>query len=133
MLLHQCAKSYRKVAFSTSEPGRLVLMLFDGALRHLAAANAGFEQSDLVRRYGLVHQHLTQATEILRELQGSLDLKVEGDFAPRMFALYGFMISSLERANLKKDPEPISAVNDMLSQIRGAWAQMLDQPSANVA
>lgn len=133
MLLQQCAKSYKSVALSTANPGRLVLMLFDGALRHLVLSKEAFEQTDPMHRCELVHQHLSRAVEILRELQNSLDLRVEGDFAPRMFALYGFMISSLERANVQKDPEPVAVVSELLGQIRAAWAQMLEQPAVQVA
>ena len=49
-----------------------------------------------------------------------------------MFALYDFMIEQLQTANITKELAPIGVVERLLSEIRGAWAQMLEQ-SATLA
>jgi len=133
MLLSQLAKSYKSVAVSTATPGQLVLMLFDGALRFLAAAQSGFQVEQIGARNEQIHNNLIKTQKILRELQCSLDLVAGGDFAARMFALYDFMLDQLQRANLSKDPGPISNVERLLREIRDAWAQMLDNAAVQVA
>ena len=128
----QLASSYKSVAVSTASPGQLVLMLFDGTLRFLATATHGFEVENLSVRNEQIHNSLVKAQKILRELQCSLDLKVGGEFPQTMFALYDFMIEQLQTANITKDVVPIGVVERLLGEIRGAWAQMLEQ-SATVA
>ena len=44
------SQSYRTLAVETASPGRLILMLFDGAVRFLGAAEAGFEIEELRER-----------------------------------------------------------------------------------
>lgn len=133
MQVAQFAKSYQSVAISTATPGQLVLMLFDGALRFMAKAEAAFNLEDLLKRSETIHNNIVHAEAILRELQCSLDMSVEGDFSQRMYALYDFMLTQLHQANLKKDPAPIGIVCNLLGQIRDAWAQMLEKSSAQVA
>ena len=129
----QFAKSYRAVAVSTATPGHLVLMLFDGALRSMAIALSGFDEPDVVRRNEVIHNKLQNAIDIVQELQTSLDMKVPGDFSPRMWALYDFMKTQLRQANMRKDPEPIRVVEHLLRTIRDAWATMLERTATQAA
>ncbi len=133
MQLAQFAKSYKSVAVTTATPGQLVLMLFDGALRFMAAAEGGFQLEDFTKRNETIHNNIVRAQDILRELQCSLDMSVEGDFPPRMFALYDFMITQLHQANMQKAASPIALVSRLLGEIRDAWAQMLGKSVAQVA
>lgn len=130
MPLAQFARNYRTAAVKTATPGQLVLMLFDGALRNLATALAGFEIEEVGARNEQINNHLLKAQAILVELRASLNLKSGGDFANRMFALYEFMNSRLQSANLAKDPEPIRLVEKLLGDVRDAWATMLGQKRA---
>lgn len=127
MQLAQFAKSYKSVAVTTATPGHLVLMLFDGALRFISTALHGFKVESIGVRNEQIHNNVVKAQRILRELQCSLNLKVEGEFAPRMFALYDFMLDQLQHANLTKEPTPIETVERLLGDIRDAWAKMLQQ------
>lgn len=133
MQLERYAKSYRTMSITTASPGRLILMLFDGALRFMAEAENGFNESDFVKRSETIHNNLMKVQNILHELQRSLDMEVGGEFAERMYALYDFMTAQIRQANLKKDPEPIRIVAKMLGGIRDAWAQMLEQTKSQVA
>ena len=110
---------------STVTPAALVLMLFDGALRFLARAEHGFEHETLARRNEEVHNNLTRARAILRELQVSLDLEAGGEFPGQMFALYDFMIEQLLAADVRKEKGPVQNVAGLLSDIRDAWAEMI--------
>ena len=127
MAIAQVAKNYRTAAVNSATPGQLVLMLFDGALRNLATALAGFEIESLGTRIERINNHLLKAQAILRELQSSLDLKSGGKFAQTMWALYDFMLDHLRIANMKKEPEPIRVVEKLIGEVRDAWATMLWQ------
>ena len=108
-------------------------MLFDGALRFLSAALHGFELEGVSQRIEQINNNSIKTQKILRELQCSLDLKLGGEFAQRMDALYDYLIDQLVRANLTKDPEPVRLVESLLREIRDAWAQMLEQSTAVAA
>ncbi len=127
MAIALAAKNYRNAAVNSATPGQLVLMLFDGALRNLGTALAGFEIEAVGTRIEQINNHLLKAQAILRELQSSLDLKAGGEFAQTMWALYDFMLDHLRTANMKKDPDPIRVVEKLIGEVRGAWATMLWQ------
>ncbi len=129
----QLAGSYGATAVSTASPGVLVLMLFDGALRFLSRAEYGFGLDALARRNEEIHNNIVKTQLILRELQASLDMEVDGDFPHQMYALYDFMISQLLAANVRKDVEPLRAIYPMLSDLRDAWDEMLRRQQKQVS
>lgn len=121
----QSVQIYKEASVNTASPGVLILMLYDGVLQGLNRAEYGFTLQNMVKRNEEVHNGLMRAHEILRELQQSLDLEVETEFGERMYALYGFMLDRIFEANVKKDPEGLPPVKEMLLDIRGAWDEML--------
>lgn len=131
MVAHDCARAYRSNAILTASPGQLVLMLYDGALNAMAAARAALDRpaSD-TGKYEAVNRQITKARKILSELQGRLSYDASPEFAGTMYRLYDYYNRRLLEANLRKQKEPISEVEDLLRQIRDAWAEMLvKQPS----
>jgi flagellar secretion chaperone FliS len=118
-------KSYRQVATQTAPPGQLVLMLFDGAIRFLEGARAGFNLDDPVEFVEAVHNNVVRAQQIIHELNMSLNMEAGGEFATRMRGLYLYMDRTLLEANVKKDPEGIEDVLKRLGIIRDAWRGML--------
>jgi flagellar protein FliS len=126
-------KSYRQVATQTAPPGQLVLMLFDGALKSLDLALLGFERTDFAERNLAVHNNLTRALDIVRELNGSLDMTAGGQLAETLRNLYSYFEQRLNESNIKKSPEGIHEVMPMLKQLRDAWFAMLAQHDADPA
>jgi flagellar protein FliS len=128
-------KSYRQIATQTAPPGQLVLMLFDGAIRSLGQALQGFEYTDLCERNTAIHNNIQRAVDIIRELNGSLDLEAGGQLADTLRNLYTYFERQLLQSNLKKSPQGINEVLPMIKQLRDAWYHMLNgtNPEANVA
>jgi flagellar protein FliS len=124
-------QSYRQVATKTATPGQLVLMLFDGALRHLDKALVGFDLDDPLDSNLAINNNILKAQEIIRELNMSLNLEQGGEFATTMRRLYNYYDLQLSQSNLQKDPAGVQLVIRLLSVIRGAWAEMLTGNSAN--
>lgn len=129
MFKSSSSQSYRTLAVETAGPGRLILMLFDGALRFLHAAEAGFELEDLRERNEAINNNLIRVQNIVTELQRCLDLGQGGDFARNMYALYDFMNTQLMEANMRKELEPIRTVARLLGEIRESWQEMLEKQS----
>jgi flagellar protein FliS len=125
--------SYQSVAVATASPGKLILMLFDGALRFLRAAEDGFKVKGVRERQEAVHNNLLKAQNIIAELQRCLNLREGGDFAINLFRLYDFMNTRLIEANVRKEPENIRVVLRLLGEVRDAWEQMLREQSASRA
>ena len=121
------ANSYRSASLETASPGKLILMLYDGALRFTAGALQGFELADRISSCEEVNNNVIRAQNIIVELQSCLNPEAEGEFPLTMQRLYDFSYQQLQEANLNKDPEPLHVVERILKDIREAWAEMLSQ------
>lgn len=126
-------QSYRQVTTKTAPPGQLVLMLFDGAIRFLERALAGFDYDDPLEFNLTINNNVQRAQDILRELDASLDLVRGGDLAVTLHRLYDYLDRRLTDSNLKKKPDGIREAIQRLTVLRDAWRQMLGQQGAEVS
>lgn len=108
-------------------------MLYDGALRFMAAAELGFQEENFARRAEAIHNNIQRAQAIITELQATLNMEVGGAFSENLFRLYDFMQDHLNKANREKDVEKIKVVAGFMQDIRDAWAQMLLQTAQQQA
>src|SRR5580698_952679 len=133
MVAQDCARAYRANSVLTASPGQLVLLLYDGALNALAIARGAFERpSSDFRRLETINKQLTKARSIIAELQGRLDFQAGPEFAELMHRLYDYYNRRLLEANLRKDVAPVVEVENLLTQIRNTWAEMLQNRTAEV-
>src|SRR5437867_13254576 len=84
-------QSYRQVATQTASPGQLVLMLYDGAIRFLEQARAGFSNDDPLEFNQSIHNNILKAQAIINELNASLDTEKGGELAAKLRVLYNYM------------------------------------------
>ena len=126
-------KSYHKTATLTAPPGQIILMLFDGALRFLDRALAGFKHSDPALLNMTVHNNLQRAGDIIRELDCVLDREKGGELAETLHRLYEYFQERLHASNLRKQRHGIEEVIQHLGVLREAWAAMLrgEGPTSN--
>jgi flagellar secretion chaperone FliS len=117
--------SYRQVAVQTAAPGQIVLMLFEGAIRFLDRAETGFGLDDPAEANQTINNNIQRAQEIIRELNMALDLQNGGELARTLRALYHYMDRRLFESNLRKKEDGLRESRGHLSQLREAWATML--------
>lgn len=120
-------QSYRQVATRTASPGQLVLMLYEGAIRFLERAQAGFDLEDPVEFNTTINNNILRAQDIIRELDFSLNVDQGGELAQQLRRLYDYFDRVLLEANLRKDSKGISEVIRRITELRDAWATMLAQ------
>ena len=119
--------SYRQVATRTASPGQLVLMLYEGAIRFLERAQAGFQLEDPVEFNTTINDNILRAQDIIRELDFSLNVEQGGELAIQLRRLYDYFDRVLLEANLRKDPTGIGEVIKRITVLRDAWETMLAQ------
>ncbi len=120
-------QSYKQTEIETASPGKLLLLLYDGALKRLHRVRENL----LAGRLEESHQDLIRVQEILVELMLALDWKVGGDLAPRLHGLYDFMYRRLVDANVQQDPQAVGEVIQLLSTLREGWEEAYRQLAAN--
>ncbi|MBN1837168.1 MAG: flagellar export chaperone FliS [Spirochaetales bacterium] len=118
-------RSYRETQIKTAAQGKLILMLYDGALKFLSLAREGLEAQH--RKYDEVSTHLIRCQDIISELMVSLDFDRGGEIARNLFSLYMYCNRRILDANIKKDTAPLEEVKRILSGLRDAWASIADK------
>lgn len=109
--------TYQETAVSTQSRGRLVVMLYDGAIRFLRQAIADIERCD----YAAKGANISKAQAILHELNTVLDMEQGGQIAQNLRSLYNFANRHLSEANFRKDPQMIREVIGILEELNQSW------------
>jgi flagellar protein FliS len=95
------ATRYTQAQAETATPERLMVLLFDAAVRHMNRAAVDLEDG----RYGDAEPSLTRAGEIVTELLVTLDPnRGAPDVCDTLGELYRFVNLRLIEANLRRDP-----------------------------
>jgi flagellar protein FliS len=123
-------RSYKETQIKTATPGKLILMMYDGAIKNLNQALQDMDNEH--RRYDSISNSLIKAQDIIAELMISLDFERGGEIAKNLFGLYVFMNRRLLDGNIKKDKAPLEEVKTLLMELRGAWAEVADKAGVSV-
>uniref|UniRef100_A0A7C1F3Z3 Flagellar secretion chaperone FliS n=1 Tax=Ammonifex degensii TaxID=42838 RepID=A0A7C1F3Z3_9THEO len=110
---------YLHAAVTTAPPGRLLLMLYDGAISFLSQAIEVLEARD----YEEANRLIIRAQDIIAELISALDMKYE--IAHSLYQLYDYFNRRLIEANVKKDAVPATEVQGYLKELREIWARVV--------
>jgi flagellar protein FliS len=117
-------QSYQQNAVLTAPPGRLVVMLYEGAGRFLRRASLAMQNGDVAR----TNTSLQRAEAIINELLVTLNHEKGGEIAASLRDLYLFCGRYLNEARLEKDTEKIDAVAGLLDELRDAFSQIDPDP-----
>jgi flagellar secretion chaperone FliS len=119
-------QSYQQNAILTAPPGRLVVMLYDGAGRFLRRAAVAMRDGDLEN----ANRFLQRGEAIVDELLATLNLEQGGEIAASLRDLYLFCGRELNDARVARDGDRIDVVAALLGELREAWAQIETQGAA---
>jgi len=114
---------YKKTQITTANQGKLIVMLYDGAIKFL---NIAIENMD-PRTYDVANTNIIKAQDIITELLLSLNMKEGGEISQNLFNLYMYFKKALLEANIKKNADMVRSVLKLLKELRDAW----DKISAN--
>jgi flagellar protein FliS len=113
--------AYTKVDVETASQGKLIVMLFNGAIKRTEEAKRQLEQGKMES----VHNNLIRAQDILGELRGALNMKA-GDISENLDRIYEYCQHLLVTANVKKDPTPLEECVEMMTSLRNTWKELFD-------
>ena len=123
------AAAYRQTSVQSSSPLQLVVLLYDGAIKHMSAARDAMARRDLVAR----REGFSRAMAIVAELQSTLNLKEGGEVAQSLDRLYVYVLDLLVQANVRHDPRPLEEAERLLAPLRDAWSQVASAPPSQTA
>ncbi|QCT04564.1 flagellar protein fliS [Paenibacillus algicola] len=120
-------QKYQQVQAQTASKPKLLIMLYDGAIRFLRSGIEGIEERDIEKS----NNNLCKAQAIIHELISALnfDYPISND----LLKIYDYMVSQLIVANVNKDAAPAREVLNHLTELREAWVEASRMPGAGGA
>jgi flagellar protein FliS len=110
-------EAYQQTAIGTQSKGRLIVMLYDGAIKFMKLAIQELEAGD----YAAKGQYINRAQDILNELNAVLDTEAGGEIALNLRRLYLFIGRRLSEANVQRDPQMIRELIGLMEELNQSW------------
>ncbi len=125
MSYNQAYNAYRDTNVKTASQGRLVVLLYEEAVKQLTVANSLFDKTGKlpVKNIEAFGKAILKTQEIITELQVSLDMEKGGDIAKNLMALYIFFNKQLTDINISKDKTKLEPILKMLTELCESWQQ----------
>jgi flagellar protein FliS len=121
--------AYQTVQVTTTDRGRLLLMMYEGAIKFLRQAKAGVEENDIAK----FCRFLSKGQAIIAELMNTLDFEKGGSIARDLDRLYDFMLFYLTEANLHRDTKRVAKVIELLDTIYSAYKEIIEGEKKSVS
>jgi len=122
----RAAQAYARTHVQSRSPLELVVMLYDGLLRHVEDARAALAARDLIRK----KEAVSRALAILSELQSTLNLERGGEIASSLDDLYTYVNGRLLDGSARNDAPPFEEAARVLRPLRDAWAEIAARETA---
>ena len=109
--------AYQDTAVTTQNKGRLIVLLYDGAIKFMKLALRELEANN----YEAKGRYVGKAQNIINELNAILDMDAGGEISTNLRKLYSFMNTRLSEANTKRDPQIIREVITLMEELNQGW------------
>lgn len=116
-------KQYQMDEVNTSTQGKLILMMYDGAIKYIKMAMECMEKGDMSGQ----SVYIQKTRDIINELMVALDVEKGGEVCRNLERLYQFTLRQLTLANIKNERKSLSSVLRVLRPLRQAWDQIFNQ------
>lgn len=112
-------QKYKATAIQSASREKLLLMLYEGAIKYMKKAIAACEERNIAER-GL---NIGKAYDIVMELNNTLDHRVGGEISKSLEQLYMFVTDNLTKANVTGQAEPLKHALKVMETLYDGWQQ----------
>lgn len=110
-------QAYQKNKYETASPHKLILMLYNGALKYLNQAETALSEG----KHLLAHEYILKGQDIVYELIACLNERDGGEIAKNLKNLYLYVIDQLVQSNIQKSIQPLVEARSVIQSIKEAW------------
>ncbi len=110
---------YNQLNMNVENPAKLILMLYEGALRFANFAKKAINDGNIENKV----KYINKTSDIFVELINSLNFEKGGQIAYYLNGLYAYQIELLAKANAENKTEYIDQVIHVLKELIEAWKE----------
>jgi flagellar protein FliS len=122
-------RRYTQAQTATASPERLMVLLFEAALRHMRSGAAALEAGRLADANGA----LSKAGDIVTELDATFDTARHPKLGAQLAQIYAFVLERLLLANARRDPALAHDAERVFAPIADGFARAVQQLQAERA
>lgn len=113
-------QKYREVNVNTMSRGKIVVLLYSGAITALNRAKVYMEKKDYFNK----GRSISKSLDIINELNLSLDMEKGMEISANLRKLYLFLNRYLIDASIKNDPVMVDKAIKILNTLRSAFEEI---------
>lgn len=121
--MNPAARQYAKTQTETASKERMMVLLFQHALRQIRAGAAALEASQASEAASA----LGRANEIVCELHATLDVKAAPQMCEQLGELYRFVSARLVAAMCQRDPKPAREAERVFAPLVDAFGEAVEK------
>ena len=117
------AQKYKQQAVQSASKEKLLLMLYEGAIRFMKLAVIAIDKKDIAAR----GMNIGRAFDIVNELNNTLNHEVGGEIAKNLEQLYMFISEQLTKANASGQKKPLEDALKIMETLYSGWVEALEK------
>ena len=125
--MYKRSNTYQEIAVQTSSPTKLVVMLYEGAIRFLGQSVTAIKSKDIDTK----RQSIDRAMAVIQHLQSTLDRDRGGDVAAELDRLYIYITSKVLEGSTRLQTEPIEEAIKLLNVLLSGWEEIVKKEQEN--
>ncbi len=119
--MYNRSNTYQEIAVQTSSPAKLVVMLYEGAVRFLRQSMTAIQNKDLEAK----RQSIDRAVAVIQHLQGTLDMDKGKQVAAELDRLYSYITTRIVEGSGKLQVAPIEEAIKLLTVLLSGWEEVV--------
>lgn len=116
-------QKYKQTSVQSASREKLLLMLYEGAIRFIKQAIAAIDRKDIAER-GV---NIGRAFDIVNELNNTLNHDAGGEIAMNLEQLYMFVTEQLTRANASGQKKPLEDALKIMETLYSGWVEAVEK------
>ena len=121
--MKSAANKYKTQSVQSATPEKILLMLYEGAIRFMKLAVISIDKKDIAGR----GTNIGRAFDIINELNNTLNHNVGGDISKNLEQLYMFVTEQLTKANATGDRKPLEDGIKVLETLYSGWVEAMEK------
>ncbi len=117
-------QTYKQINVSTTNRGKIIVMLYGGAITFLNKSKGFIEKEDFYQKGKFINKSL----DIINELNICLDMDKGADVATNLRQIYLFLSRYINKASIQNDAKMLDNAIGILATLKSAFEEIISKP-----
>lgn len=121
--MKNAAQKYKQTSVQSASREKILLMLYEGAIRFMKQAAAAIDRKDIADR----GMNIGRAFDIINELNNTLNHEAGGEIASNLEQLYMFVSEQLTKSNATGQKKPLEDALKVMETLYSGWVEAIEK------